>query len=216
MDECIDNNFLIRINLVLLSLKRSELKFLLIKSKHGNWHLPYTFLSLNENLEQAAKKIINQYVNKQKINIFPLKNQESDKKNSLKKTILVNYLSIKKNGKLRLRINEEITDFNWFHKKEIPNLIYQEKLIIDNALEVIKFIIGNYPKEIFNFLPNEFTLSELQNSFLNIGLENKQFKEKRNFRKWINQISINRKFIIYTSKMKYGIHRPAKLYMANI
>ena len=87
MDELIENNFLIRINVVLLSLIRSELKFLLIKSKYGNWHLPYTSMSLNENLEQAAKKILNQYVNKQKIIIFPLKNQESDKKNAVKKKL---------------------------------------------------------------------------------------------------------------------------------
>ena len=61
-------------------------------------------------------------------------------------------------------------------------------------------------------IKNEFTLTELQDAFLSLDLENKQFNEKRNFRKWLFQKSKLKNFIEETDKIRTGQHRPAKIF----
>ena len=62
------------------------------------------------------------------------------------------------------------------------------------------------------FIKHKFTLSELQTAFINLGINKKQFHEKRNFRKWLFVHNKENIFIEDTNLMKYGNHRPAKLY----
>jgi hypothetical protein len=45
-----------------------------------------------------------------------------------------------------------------------------------------------------------------------LDLENKQFTEKRNFRKWLFQKSKLKNFIEETDKIRKGQHRPAKIF----
>ena len=78
--------------------------------------------------------------------------------------------------------------------------------LIKSLLNLIKWIV------IFYLIKNEFTLTELQDAFLSLDLENKQFTEKRNFRKWLFQKSKLKNFIEETDKIRKGQHRPAKIF----
>ena len=83
---------------------------------------------------------------------------------------------------------------------------------LNKSFEFIRIFILNNPEHIFYLIKNEFTLTELQDAFLSLDLENKQFTEKRNFRKWLFQKSKLKNFIEETDKIRKGQHRPAKIF----
>jgi len=76
---------------------------------------------------------------------------------------------------------------------------------------VREFVRSDYANVRY-FIKNKFTLSELQKTFINLGINKKQFHEKRNFRKWLFVQNKDNLFIEETNLMQHGNHRPAKLY----
>ena len=113
--------------------------------------------------------------------------------------------------------NKNLKDLTWFCDKELT----ENNILNKNILNNIKFNkISNFVREFISsdyanvryFIKNKFTLSELQKTFINLGINKKQFLEKRNFRKWLFIQNKDNLFIEETNLMQYGNHRPAKLY----
>ncbi len=96
----------------------------------------------------------------------------------------------------------------FFNVRELPELAYDHKHIIEYAHDRIKSKI-TYTNAIFSLLPELFTLTQLQKAYETVfGRE----LDKRNFRKKF--LSLN--LIHETSELhRDGAHRPAKLYRFN-
>ncbi|MGQ1891061.1 NUDIX hydrolase [Thermophagus sp. OGC60D27] len=94
----------------------------------------------------------------------------------------------------------------WFHIKKVPPLGFDHEEIITRAYDDLKQKVMVEPT-IFEFLPDKFTLNELQQAYqsvLDITIDN------RNFRKKI----IGKTYIVPLPEKRTGISKkPANLYM---
>ena len=114
------------------------------------------------------------------------------------------------------RYNNELKDIDWFNKfqlNEKPILTKERFLRVENFIN--KFVSFKY-ENILYFMRTEFTLTELQHAFINLGIKDKQFNEKRNFRKWLETYNKDKSFIKETNKRRHGNHRPAKIFTSII
>ncbi len=92
----------------------------------------------------------------------------------------------------------------WFPINELPELAFDHAKIISYALRRLRYKL-EYTAACFELLPEEFTLSQLQQTYEMILGES---LDKRNFRRRILQAEI----IEPTEHMRTGEGRPARLY----
>ena len=89
--------------------------------------------------------------------------------------------------------------------QELPELAFDHSNILDMAYERLRAKL-DYSTIAFQFMPRNFTISELQHVYEVIVREP---LDKRNFRKRILRLDL----IAETGKIKSDVaHRPAKLY----
>lgn len=93
----------------------------------------------------------------------------------------------------------------WFSIKNLPELGFDHKKIIEEAHEDLKLKSLHEPL-IFKLLPNKFTINELQNLYeavLGIDIDNRNFRRK----------VIKKKYIIALNEKQVGVSKkPAQLY----
>ena len=206
----IPKNYNIKVNILFVRIINYNLKILFIKKKGSDfWELPNTTLIENEEFSDACKRATSLIIND--IHIEHLQYKLID--NTIHREFIeTNYLSLNRKFSYNFQYNNNLKDLTWFCDKELKE---------NNVLNNIKFSkISNFLREFIRsdyanvryFIKNKFTLSELQKAFINFGINKKQFHEKRNFRKWLFVQNRENLFIEETSLMKYGNHRPAKLY----
>ena len=105
-----------------------------------------------------------------------------------------------------------LTDINWLSSRELKDNLLLSQVKFNEILDFTKqFVKSNYAN-IRYFISGKYTLSELQKTYINLGINNKQFYEKRNFRKWLFIQNKENLFIEDTGLIRRGNHRPAKLY----
>ena len=200
----------IKINIFFVRVISNNLKILFIKNKGSNfWELPNTILTENEDFSVACKRAASLLISQSHTEDIEYKLID----NIICKGLLeTNYLSLNKKFSYNFLYNKNLKDLTWFYDKELT-----ENNIVNN----IKFKkISNFVREFVRsdyanvryFIKNKFTLSELQKTFINLGINKKQFHEKRNFRKWLFVQNKDNLFIEETNLMQHGNHRPAKLY----
>ncbi|MAC61822.1 MAG: hypothetical protein CMN37_08050 [SAR116 cluster bacterium] len=200
----------IKVNIFFVRVISNSLKILFIKNKGSNfWELPNTVLTENEDLSVACKRAASLLIGQSHTEDIEYKLID----NIICKGLLeTNYLSLNKKFSYNFLYNKNLKDLTWFYDKELT-----ENNIVNN----IKFKkISNFVREFVRsdyanvryFIKNKFTLSELQKTFINLGINKKQFHEKRNFRKWLFVQNKDNLFIEETNLMQHGNHRPAKLY----
>ncbi|MGQ8336233.1 NUDIX hydrolase [Sunxiuqinia sp. A32] len=97
-------------------------------------------------------------------------------------------------------------NLKWFSVNELPQLGFDHKEIIMKAYEDLQQKVMIEPI-IFEFLPDKFTLNELQIAYeevLNIKIDNRNFRKK----------AIGKKYIVPLEEKRKGISKkPANLYM---
>ncbi|MRT94502.1 NUDIX hydrolase [Ancylomarina sp. 16SWW S1-10-2] len=97
-------------------------------------------------------------------------------------------------------------NIKWFPIRELPQLGFDHHEIIACALEDLKQKVMSEPV-IFEFLPDKFTLNELQlayESVLNIEIDNRNFRKK----------AISKTYIVPLEEKRVGISKkPARLFM---
>ena len=100
----------------------------------------------------------------------------------------------------------ESCNIKWFSIDNLPELGFDHKQIISRAYDNLKLKVMSEPV-IFNFLPDKFTLNELQlvyESVLNIKIDNRNFRKK----------AASKAYIVPLDEKRVGeSKKPAKLYM---
>ena len=115
------------------------------------------------------------------------------------------YYALIPSDRVTLKPASDATDANWFAYDELPELAFDHREIAEKAHERLVAKL-DYSTIAFQFLPKQFTLSELQEVYETIRAEP---MDKRNFRKWITA----RNLIEATGKeRRNGSHRPAQLF----
>ena len=205
----ISDTFNIKINILIVKIINNELNALFWKKKENDsWELPSQTMSYNQNFKFVCKSILSEIVNNKSLQEFNFRLADHFIK---EKTIVFNYLFLSKKFGYSFIYNDKLKDITWVNREKFVKFNLSADTLNKN-FEFIRFFILNNPEHIFYLIKNEFTLTELQDAFLSLDLENKQFTEKRNFRKWLFQKSKLKNFIQETDKIRKGQHRPAKIF----
>jgi len=196
-------------DIVIFTIRHDELKVLLIKRAmppyQGEWALPGGFVNLDESLEQAARRELEEETGVSGVYLEQLYTFGKPDRDPRERVITVAYYALIPTDTVEIRAATDAEGVSWFGMHELPNLAFdhQEVLAMAHRRLVDKL---DYSTIAFQFMPRQFTLSELQQVYeLILG----EPLDKRNFRKRILSLGLVKE----TGKeRKAGAHRPAKLY----
>jgi len=198
---------------IIFTVKDGELKVALIKRKNppfeGKWALPGSFVDIDESLEDAAERTVQQKIGvTQPVYLEQLYTFGETDRDPRKRVITVAYFALVNQEKIKLQKTEDIEAIEWHNARRLPDLGFDHQKIIEYALKRVKSK-AKYSTAILSLLPEKFTLTQLQNTYETIL---NQELDKRNFRKKIHKHELVKET---GEKQKNVSHRPAKLYTAN-
>lgn len=204
-------------DIVLLTLRNKKLSVLLVKrlDKDNGWSLPGGFLEKGEDLEECARRELKEETGVEVPYLSHFSNYSDPKRDSRHQVISVAYLAVHPSGKLRLRANSDVLDVNWFDAESLPPLAFDHHQICRDGINFSRSLVEKKPQLALAFHKENFTLTELQETFSALGGNKFSPENKRNFRLWLRSFRSGIGLVTQTEKFKYGKHRPARLYEAN-
>ena len=159
-----------------------DLKLLLLKRnfqpEKGNWSLMGGFVSTDENLDDAAKRIVAQLTGLNDVYMEQLYTFGDINRDSGGRIISVAYFSL-------IKINEHDSKLvkghgaSWVSLSQLPTLIFDHNQMVQKALRKLRIRARTQPIG-FELLPQKFTIPQIQRLYEAIY----QFPfDKRNFRR---------------------------------
>jgi len=199
----------VTVDIVIFTIRDDQLKLLLIRRAgdpyQGKWALPGGFVALDEDLEQAARRELEEETGVSGVYLEQLYTFGQPDRDPRERVITVAYYALIPSDKLQLRAATDAEAVGWFGMDELPELAFDHPEIVAMAHERLVAKL-EYSTIAFQFLGETFTLSELQSVYEIIQREP---LDKRNFRKWV----LAMEQIEETGEVRRdGPHRPAKLY----
>lgn len=196
-------------DVVIFTLRDKQLKLLLIKRAgkpyQGKWALPGGFVHLDEDLEAGARRELEEETGVSGVYLEQLYTFGAVKRDPRERVITVAYYALIPSNKIALRAATDAEAVGWFGMDELPPLAFDHQGIVTMAQQRLAAKL-DYSTIAFQFMPEEFTLRELQAVYEIILREE---LDRRNFRKWflaLEQIEET------GEERREGAHRPARLY----
>lgn len=178
------NRFLLALDVIIFGFDEEGLKLLLIKRGFepckDQWSLMGGFLGQNENMEQAANRVLENLTGLQNLFLEQLHLYSAPDRDSEGRVISMAYYALMK---IDRQNDKQLEKFNakWFHIDSIPPLIFDHQHMVEQALNRLRRKCRTQPIG-FELLPDKFTIPQLQKLYEAIlGVE----LDKRNFRKKI-------------------------------
>ncbi len=200
---------LVSVDCIIFGFAGNDLQVLIGKRKmdpgRGEWSLYGGFVGSNENLEDAANRVILELTGMKGLYIRQvgafgrIDRDPGERVISIAYCTLINVADYDDN----LRIQNGL---EWVSLKELPELYSDHKTMICNAISQIRRRINHEPLS-FRLLPDLFTLTQLQRVFEAVMGEE---LDKRNFRKRIKDIDFIEKTPLIdkvTSKRGAALYR---------
>lgn len=184
-----EDKVLVAVDCIIFGFDDEELKLLLIKRdfepEKGRWSLMGGFLKKNENLDQAANRILYHLTGINDIYLEQLYNFSKVDRDPVTRTVSVSYFAL-------INISEHDTKLTanysakWFSFKDIPPLIFDHDKMVKHASKRLLYRASTGPIG-FELLPEKFTMRQLQKLYEAILGEK---LDKRNFINKINSFDI--------------------------
>lgn len=186
----------------------SRLKVLLIQRGHdpygGCWALPGGFVDMDEPLEAAALRELEEETGVKDVFIEQLYTFGTPNRDPRGRVVTVVYFALINLEEHKIGANTDAADVRWYDLNELPELAFDHATILESAIDRLRGKVRYQPIG-FELLPPEFTLTQLQNLYETIlGKE----LNKRNFRTKILKMDILKE----TTILRGVAHRPAQLY----
>jgi 8-oxo-dGTP diphosphatase len=197
------------VDVVIFTLREEQLNVLLVRRARppfqGYWALPGGFIEMNEPLENAAARELEEETGVQDAYLEQLYTYGDPGRDPRGRVVSVAYFALlPKNALARAKAGSDATQLGWFPVDATPELAFDHGQILTYALRRLRYKL-EYSAVGFQLLPDSFTLSELQHTYeIVLG----EPLDKRNFRRRILQAGI----IEPTLQVRSGEGRPAKLY----
>jgi 8-oxo-dGTP diphosphatase len=196
-------------DVVLFTIRNDRLQLPLIRRRNppfqGQWALPGGFLDMDEDLADCALRELKEETGIGNVYLEQLYTFGKPGRDPRERVISVAFYGLAPSENIALQAASDATEAAWFVFNELPDLAFDHRRIVDKAHERLVAKL-DYSTIAFQFLPKQFTLSELQFVYETIRSEP---MDKRNFRKWI----LGRNLIEETgSERRNRSHRPAKLF----
>ena len=196
-------------DVVIFTIREQSLNVLLIRRGNepyrGDWAFPGGFVEPGEDLETCARRELEEETGLSGIYLEQLYTFGDPNRDPRERVITVVYYALVPTDQMQLLAADDADEADWFSMDELPKLAFDHDEILAMAHERLSAKL-DYSTIALQFMPEQFTLTELQHVYEIIL---RQSLDKRNFRKQMNAQGQ----IETTGEMKRdGSHRPAALY----
>jgi len=199
-------------NIVVFTLRDERLKLLLVRRANppyqDYWALPGGVVGEHEDIEANAMRKLAEGTGVSGVYLEQLCTFGDPERDPRERVVSVAYYALVPSERLRLRSDERGEGVGWFAMDELPELAFDHREMVEVAHQRLAAKL-DYSTIAFQFMPERFTLGDLQNVYemiLNRELD------KRNFRKRMLAMEQIRE----TDEVRRnGSHRPARLYRAH-
>ena len=197
------------VDCVVFGIDEDDLQVLLIRRAlepfAGRWALPGGFVHLDETLENAALRELQEETGLDKVFLEQLYTFGDLDRDPRERVVTVAYYALVKLSDHKVKAATDATDAAWFAITDLPELAFDHQHIFDVALDRLRGKVRYQPIG-FELLPRKFTLTQLQRMYETI-LERKL--DKRNFRKKILGMDL----LVELDEVEKDVaHRAARLY----
>ena len=197
------------VDCVIFGLDEHELKVMLIQRGlppfEGKWALPGGFVRLDETLDEAARRELEEETGLRRIFLEQLYTFSQVDRDPRERVVSVAYYALVNLRDHQVRAATDARDAAWFGVHDVPSLAFDHAEILRLALERLRGKLRYQPVG-FELLPRKFTLSELQRLY-ELVLE--RTLDKRNFRKRVLAMDL----LEETDEVQQDVaHRAARLY----
>lgn len=199
----------VTVDTIIFTVTDDDLKMLLVEREHwpyeGQYALPGGFIDMDESLDTAAERVLDEKTGVSDVYLEQLYTFGAPDRDPRTRVITVAYFALVNADEVELPDGQA----DWFSMYDLPeNLAFDHEDILNYALKRLRWKL-EYTTAAFSLLPEEFTLTELQDVYEIVF--DREF-DKRNFRKKIRDLDL----VEYTGEKKTDVsHRPPKLYRAN-
>jgi 8-oxo-dGTP diphosphatase len=197
------------VDVVIFTLREEDLQVLLVLRRHapysGHWAIPGGFVNIDESLESAALRELEEETGLRDVYIEQLYTFGKPNRDPRTRVITVAYFALVPSSALPpLRAGDDAADARWWSMYELPTMAFDHAGILDYALTRLRYKL-EYSAVGFELLPEKFTLSELQGAYeLILG----ETLDRGNFRKKLRKAAI----VEATRETRRTGGRPARLY----
>jgi 8-oxo-dGTP diphosphatase len=196
------------IHTIIFTLHDNLLQVLLIQRREepflGMWALPEGYVCFDESLESAALRILKEETGINEAYLEQLYTFGDPIRDPRGRVVTIAYFALISMDALRKQGELNTQQAYWFPLDNLPLLAFDHAKIVEYASCRLRYKL-EYSAIVFELLPEEFTLSELQTTYeLVLG----EKLDKRNFRRRILESNI----IDLIDHMRTGEGRPAHLY----
>lgn len=173
---------------IIFGFDKKNLKILLIKRdfepEKGKWSLMGGFLRPDENLDNAAVRVLHHLTGLDNVYMEQLRTYSAIDRDPVGRTVSVSYYALI-NITEHTEINKNFSA-KWFDITEFPSLIFDHNIMVANAMSRLRYRASTKPIG-FELLPEKFTMKQLQVLYEAILCEK---LDKRNFINKINGLDI--------------------------
>jgi 8-oxo-dGTP diphosphatase len=199
----------VTVDCVVFGLDEEDLKIILIERNgdpfKGMWALPGGFIHMDESLEQAALRELQEETGIRNVFLEQLYTFGDPGRDPRDRVISVAYYALVNLRAYSIKAATDARSAAWFSIDDIPKLAFDHHKILDMALARLRGKVRYEPVG-FELLPEKFTLTQLQRMYEKI-LE--QDIDKRNFRKKILSMELLKEL----DEVQMDVaHRAARLY----
>jgi 8-oxo-dGTP diphosphatase len=197
------------VDCVVFGFDEGDLKVLLVRRDlepyRGKWALPGGFVQMDESLDDAARRELQEETGIAKLYLEQLYTFGEPERDPRGRVVTVAYYALVKLTAHGVQAATDAESAAWFPVSDVPRLAFDHEQILEVALTRLKGKVRYQPVG-FELLPVKFTLSELQHLYEAI-LETPL--DKRNFRKKI----LGTELLIELDEIQQDVaHRAARLY----
>jgi ADP-ribose pyrophosphatase YjhB (NUDIX family) len=182
---------LLAIDCIIFGFDGEDLKGLFIKRKlepqKGNWSLMGGFVAETESVDAAAERVLYELTGLSDVYMEQLHCYGELERDANARVVSIAYFALIKITDYNDTILKE-HDASWISLKELPELIFDHRKMVEDAQERLRQKVANHPIG-FELLPQKFTLRQLQTLYE--AIYETQF-DKRNFTRKIFSLDIIR------------------------
>lgn len=197
------------VDCVVFGFDEEDLKVLLIQRKFEpfkqRWALPGGFVQLDESLEEAARRELQEETSVTDVFLEQLYTFGAVDRDPRERVVTVAYYALVKLLDHRAQAASDAREADWFPVSSLPRLAFDHDRILQVALDRLQGKVRYQPIG-FELLPRKFTLRQLQHLYETILGRS---LDKRNFRKKILSMGLLQEL----DEVEQGVpHRAARLY----
>lgn len=197
----------VTVDTIIFGLKDDRLHVLLAERDHwpfeGQQAFPGGFIDMEESLETAAERVLEDKTGVRDVYLEQLYTFGQPDRDPRTRVITVAYFALVNTDDVEL--SDDRAD--WYPAFDPPELAFDHDEILEYARKRLQWKL-EYTPAVFSLLPEEFTLTQVQDAYEAVF---QQEFDKRNFRKKIKKAGL----VEETGRKTQNVsHRPAMLYRA--